>query len=156
MEVKLAEHVYYIVSMMTTTTNSLREFSSSLLKLAKGRTHEDETWYICVLHHFHDNYMFLWWPNIFSHFSSNLVTVARMEMKLGMHAYYIIYMTTSCFHDDRILFEQHQIASGTLHCPNLLTVALIEMKLGTIAYVISIGNVWWDRGCQPHYLKNYK
>ena len=27
-------------------------------------------------------------------------------MKLGTYAYYIISMTTTCFHDDRILFEE--------------------------------------------------
>ena len=52
-------------------------------------------------------------------------------MKLGVHACYIISMTTSCFHDDYILFEQHQIASATLHSSNLL---MVEIKLGTHAY----------------------
>ena len=32
--------------------------------------------------------------------------VAHTEMKLGMYAYYIISMTITCFHDDRILFEE--------------------------------------------------
>ncbi|CAI8024256.1 hypothetical protein GBAR_LOCUS14104 [Geodia barretti] len=32
--------------------------------------------------------------------------VGRIEMKLGTYAYYIISMTTTCFHDDRILFEE--------------------------------------------------
>ena len=36
--------------------------------------------------------------------------VAHIEMKLGKYAYYIISMTITCFHDDRILFEK---ASGT-------------------------------------------
>ena len=49
MVVKLGAHVYYIVSMTTTTTNSLRHFSLKLLP----------------------------------HFS-NLLTVARMEVKLGV------------------------------------------------------------------------
>ena len=42
MEVKLGVHVYYIVSMTTTTPNSLRHFSkitSSLLKLSNGSTY---------------------------------------------------------------------------------------------------------------------
>ena len=69
------------------------------------------------------------------HFSSNLLTVARMKMKLCVHASYIICMTISCFHDD-ILFEQPQIAWGTLHSSNLLMVGLMEMKLGTHAYDI--------------------
>ncbi|CAI8056989.1 hypothetical protein GBAR_LOCUS31042 [Geodia barretti] len=56
MEVKLGAHVYYIVSMTTTTTNSLRHFSSSLLKLANYSTHGGETWCACVLHRFNDNY----------------------------------------------------------------------------------------------------
>ena len=64
----------------------------------------------------------------------NKLTVPRMEMKLGTHACYII----PCFHDNHILFEQHQIASGTLHSSNLLTVALMEMKLGTNAFTSSL------------------
>ena len=55
--------------------------------------------------------------------------VARIEMKLGTHAYHIISMTITCFHDD---FEQQQIASRNF-CSNLLTVAHIEMKLSTHA-----------------------
>ena len=34
--------------------------------------------------------------------------VARIEMKLGTYAYYIISMTITCFHDDHILFEKPQ------------------------------------------------
>ena len=52
MEVKLGAHGYYIVSMTTTTTKSLSNIffmiTSSLLKLANGTTHGDETWYACV------------------------------------------------------------------------------------------------------------
>ena len=33
--------------------------TSSLLKLVNGSTHGDETWYACVLHHFHDKNMFV-------------------------------------------------------------------------------------------------
>ena len=42
------------------------------------------------------------------HFS-NFAMIARIEMKLGMYPYYIISMTITCFHDDRVLFEK---ASG--------------------------------------------
>jgi hypothetical protein len=42
--------------------------------------------------------------------------VARIEMKLGMYAYYIISMTITCFHDDRILFEKaRQFSLKPLH-----------------------------------------
>ena len=99
-------------------------------------------------------------PKLLLH-SSNLLTVARMEVTLGADVYYIVSMTTTTtnslrqfslklllhssnlltvprmemnmlnhFHDDQILFEQHQITSGTLRSSNLLTVALMEMKLG--------------------------
>ena len=58
-------------------------------------------------------------------------------------------MTYSSFHHDHILFEQHQIASGTLHSSNLLTIALMEMKLSMNAYdIVSMTT--------PHYLNNYK
>ena len=64
---------------------------------------------------------------------SNFPMVARIEMKLGRYAYYIISMTITFFHDDRILFEK---ASGNflkllLPSSNLLTVAHMEVKLGT-------------------------
>ena len=57
-------------------------------------------------------------------------------MNLDMHGCYIIPMITSFFHDDQILFERHEISSGTLHFSNLLTVVLMEIKLGTNAYDI--------------------
>ena len=48
-----------------------------------------------------------------------------------------------------ILFEQHYIASGTLHSSNLLRVALMEMKLGKNAYdIVSMTTTY--------YLKNSK
>ena len=144
MEVKLGAHVYYIVSMATTTTNSLRQFSlkntSSLLKLAKVAHMEMKLVHMRITSfpwQLHVSMMTTYCSNSFRHFSSNLLTVARMEMKLGMHACYIISMTTSCFHDDH---EQHQIASGTLHSSNLLTVALMEMKLGKNAWHRFHGN----------------
>ena len=37
---------------------------------------------------------------------SNSLMVRRIEMKLGTYAYYIISMKTTCFHGDRILFEE--------------------------------------------------
>ena len=40
--------------------------------------------------------------------SSNFPMVARIEMKLGTYAYYIISMTITCFHDNHILFEKPQ------------------------------------------------
>ena len=45
----------------------------------------------------------------FFKFTSSLLVVAGIEMKLGMYAYYIISITITCFHDDCVLFEK---ASG--------------------------------------------
>ena len=50
MEVKLGAHVYYIVSMSDDHNNKKPQaiffkISSSLLKLANGTMHGDETWY---------------------------------------------------------------------------------------------------------------
>ena len=67
--------------------------------------------------------------HLFLH-SSNLLTVALMEMKLGTHAYDIISKMTTL---------NNKIASGIyvlLHSSNLLTAAHMEMKLGTHAYYI--------------------
>ena len=65
-EMKLGTHACNIISMTTTLFKQQRIASGnflkntfSLLELAKGSTHGDETWYTCVLHYFHDNYMFL-------------------------------------------------------------------------------------------------
>ena len=52
------------------------------------------------------------------HFS-NLLKVAHMEIKLGTHACYI---NDNFFSMTTTLFEQHQIASSTLHSSNLLMV----------------------------------
>ena len=46
------------------------------------------------------------------HFS-NFPMVEHIEMKLGMYAYFIISMTITCFHDDRVLFDK---ASGNYQC----------------------------------------
>ena len=59
--------------------------------------------------------------------------VARIKMKLGMYAYYIISTTITCYHDDRISFDSLKLL---LHSSNLLTVARIEVKLGANVYYI--------------------
>ena len=62
--------------------------------------------------------------------------VARIEMKLGMYAYYIISiyyiisMTITCFQDDRILFEKAPGNFIKITSSNSLTVACMEVKLG--------------------------
>ena len=60
-EMKLGTHASNIICMTITLFEQeiFLKITSSLLKLAKGSTHVDETWYTCVLHHFHVNYMFL-------------------------------------------------------------------------------------------------
>ena len=59
MEMKLGTNVYNIISMTTpyffNNNKQPQAFTSSLLKLANGSTHGDETWYAYVLHHFHDD-----------------------------------------------------------------------------------------------------
>ena len=66
--------------------------------------------------------------NSFFH-SSNLLTVARMEVKLGAHVYYIVSMTTTTTHTLR-QFSLKLL----LYSSNLLMAAHMEMKLGTHAY----------------------
>ena len=95
--------------------------------------HRDETWYVCLLHHFQDDYMFPWQPRIvwkslrqFSiqlllH-SSNLLTVARMEVKLGAHVYYIVSMTTTTNS------LRHLSSKIFLHSSNLLTLDPGDLK----------------------------
>ncbi|CAI8041208.1 hypothetical protein GBAR_LOCUS22917, partial [Geodia barretti] len=58
--------------------------------------------------------------------SSNLLTVARMEVKLGAHVYYIVSMTTTTTNSLR-----HFSLKLLLHSSNSLTVPRMEMKLGT-------------------------
>ena len=54
--------------------------------------------------------------------------IARIEMKLVMYAYYIISVTITCFHDDRILFVAIFFKTTS---SLLLTVARMVVKLGT-------------------------
>ena len=62
--------------------------------------------------------------------SSNLLTVARMEVKLGAHEYYITSMTTTTTNSLR-----HFSLKLLLHS---LTIARMEVKLGMCAhYIIS-------------------
>ena len=53
MEMKLGQNAHYIVSMTTTyylnSNKQPQAFTSSLLKLANGSIHGDETWYGCIL-----------------------------------------------------------------------------------------------------------
>ena len=116
--------------------------TSPLLKLADCSTHGGETWYVCLLYHFHDDYMFPWRPHIvwksLGQFSlklllhsSDLLTVTRMEVKLGAHVYYIVSMTTIT----RNSLRQYTLKL-LLHSSNLLTAAHREMMLGTHAYYI--------------------
>ena len=57
--------------------------------------------------------------------SSNLLTVARMEVELGAHVNYVS-MTTTITNSLR-----HFSLKLLLHSSNLLTVARMEVKLGT-------------------------
>ena len=52
------------------------KITSLLLKIANGTTHGDETWYTCVLHHFHDDCRLLT-------VASGTFLVACIEVKLG-------------------------------------------------------------------------
>ena len=61
--------------------------------------------------------------------SSNLLTVARMEVKLGAHVYYIVSMTTTTTNSLR-----HFSLKLLLRSSHLLTVARMEVRLGTYAY----------------------
>ena len=53
MEIKHGQNAYDIVSMTTTYYLNINKqpqaFNYSLLKLANGSTHGDETWYACLL-----------------------------------------------------------------------------------------------------------
>ena len=74
--------------------------TSSLLKLAQYGTHGGETWYACVFNRFHDNRppTKITSGNVLSKLllhSSNLLSIAHMEVKLGTHVYRIVSMTTT-------------------------------------------------------------
>ena len=128
--------------------------TSSPLKLANCSTHGGETWYACLLHHFHDDHNNEWPQTLFFTItflhSSNLLTVACMVVKLGTHAYYIVSMTTTttikslrnfslqlllhslyslkvAHMDLKITSSLLKLTNGSMH---------LEMKLGTHAYYI--------------------
>ena len=54
--------------------------------------------------------------------SSNLLTVARMEVKLGVHVYSMTTTTSNSL--------KHFCLKVLLHSSNFLTVACMEVKLG--------------------------
>ena len=108
MGMKFGTHACYFMSMTTTsfhdnhisrkTTNSFRNLPS-LLKLANGSTHGDET---CM--HAYDivsmttTYYLINNTDLLLLYSSKLLTPAVVEMKLGTCAYYnISTMTTAIF-----------------------------------------------------------
>ena len=101
MEVKFCAHVYYIVSMTTTTTNSLRhlslKFTSSLLKLANCSTHGDETWCARVLHRFHDDHNNKKARELFFIIISSLLKLANCST-YGDETWYACVLNH--FHDD--------------------------------------------------------
>ena len=79
------------------------KLTSPLLKLSNGSMYRDETWYVCLLYHFHDDYIHVSMMTalfekasgsltLLLH-SSNLLTVVRMEVKLGTQ--YIVSMMTT-------------------------------------------------------------
>ena len=72
------------------------EITSSLLKLANGSTHGDETCYTYELHivFMTPTYRFNNFRPLLLH-SSHLLMAAHMEKKVGTHAYYIISTTTT-------------------------------------------------------------
>ena len=106
-EVKLGVHVYYIVS-MTTTTNSLRLFSLKFLLHSSNSLKVPRTEMKLGTHAFNiismtttlfeqqqiasGNFLQI----LLLHFSNSL-KVALMEMKLGTNAYDIVSMTTTYY-----------------------------------------------------------
>ena len=120
MEVKLGAHVYYIVSMMTTTTNSLRHFSLKLHlhssnSLIVARMKLDAHVYCIVSVTTTATNSLRHLSSLFFKITSSLLKLANVTMhgdELGTDACNAISMTTSCSHDSHILFEQQQIASG--------------------------------------------
>ena len=77
-----------------------------------------------------NNYLRHFSLNVHLH-SSNLLTVARMEVNLGAHVYYIISTVTTTKNSLR-----HFSLKLLLHFSNFPMVARIEMKLGAYAYYI--------------------
>ena len=63
--------------------------------------------------------------------SSNLLTVAGMEVELGAHMYYIVSITTTTTNSLR-----HFSLKILLRSSNSLTVARMEVKHGTHVYYI--------------------
>ena len=90
--------------------------TSSLLKLVNRSMHEGETWYTCIIHRFHDNHNNKSPRALCFLHSSNLLTVARIEVEPGVDVYYIVSMTTTT--NSLRHFKKNLL----LHSSNLLTV----------------------------------
>ena len=104
--------MYSIINIKITTIHVCkRHFSLNLLLHSSNfpkvaRIEMKHGMYAYYNYHFHDDYMFPWRPHIVRKslrqissklllHSSNLLTVARMEVKLGAHVYYIVFKTTT-------------------------------------------------------------
>ena len=74
------------------------------------------------MHNFHDNHFPIASGN-FLHFSNSL-KVARMEMKLGTHAYYITSMTNTYFSDDYILFRHSLFKLAAHYIISMMTTGI--------------------------------
>ena len=104
MEVKLGTHALYIVSMTNNKKPQELFFviTSSFLKLANGSTHRNDVCLLIIISImitcFHDDCILFEKASgslkLLLH-SSNMLTVARMEVKLGAHVFYIVSMTTT-------------------------------------------------------------
>ena len=105
MEVKLGTHALYLHRFHDQQQKPQELFfviTSSFLKLANGSTHRNDTWYVCLLiiismmiTCFHDDCILFGKASGSLNHSSNMLTVARMEVKLGAHVFYIVSMTTT-------------------------------------------------------------
>ena len=63
--------------------HSLRQCTSSLLKLAQYSTHRGETWFACVINRFHDDHLQKEPQEIFSKITSSLLKLAQYSTHGG-------------------------------------------------------------------------
>ena len=105
MEVKLGTHALYLHRFHDQQQKPQELFfviTSSFLKLANGSTHRNDVCLLIIISImitcFHDDCILFEKASgslkLLLH-SSNMLTVARMEVKLGAHVFYIVSMTTT-------------------------------------------------------------
>ena len=121
-------------------------YTSSLLKLANCIYH---AWrYACIIHRFHDNHNNNIQPQaLFFLHSSNLLTVARKEVKLGAHVHYFISMTTKTTNSFKTTSSPFKLANCSMHGGETWCACVFpcgpQQQKASGTFLVSMTTIYW-------------